>query len=99
MHRSSLPISPETGNVLDYGLSTSEALARPRLHDQLSPDLISFEYAYDNSTVVYLKDLGHNVTWMAAGSSAAQGVRRLSNGTLKAAGEPRQKNSGGMRFR
>ncbi|KAI4859265.1 gamma-glutamyltranspeptidase [Hypoxylon rubiginosum] len=82
-------------HVLDQGLTTAEALAEPRLHDQLSPNQVSFEYAYDNSTVAFLKTLGHNVTWVAPGQSTAQGLRLLPNGTFEAAGEPRQKNSAG----
>ncbi|KAI1764713.1 gamma-glutamyltranspeptidase [Hypoxylon sp. FL1150] len=82
-------------HVLDQGLTTAEALAEPRLHDQLSPNQVSFEYAYDNSTVAYMQSLGHNVTWVAPGQSTAQGLRLLPNGTFEAAGEPRQKNSAG----
>jgi len=84
-------------NVLDgEGLNVAEALRRPRLHDQLTPAVIQFEYTFDNSTVAYLKGLGHNVTWVAPGASSAEGVRVLSNGTFEAAGEPRLKNSGGF---
>ncbi|GAW11728.1 hypothetical protein ANO14919_010780 [Xylariales sp. No.14919] len=83
-------------HVLDQNLTAPEALAQPRLHDQLSPNQVSFEYAYDNSTIAYLQTLGHNVTWVAPGQSTAQGLRLLPNGTFEAAGEPRQKNSGGF---
>lgn len=83
-------------HVLDQNMTAPEALAQPRLHDQLVPNLVSFEYAYDNSTVAYMKSLGHNVTWVAPGSSTAQAVRLLANGTFEAAGEPRQVNSGGF---
>lgn len=83
-------------NVLDRGLGVADALAQPRLHDQLSPSEITFEYSYDNRTVAYLKDLGHNVTWVAPGQSSAQGLRLLPSGIFEAAGEPRQKNSGGF---
>ncbi|KAK6949667.1 hypothetical protein Daesc_009750 [Daldinia eschscholtzii] len=83
-------------HVIDQNFTTAEALAAPRLHDQLSPPQISFEYPYDNSTVAYLKSLGHNVTWVAPGQSTAQGLRLLPNGTFEAAGEPRQINSGGF---
>ncbi|KAL7620136.1 hypothetical protein AAE478_009129 [Parahypoxylon ruwenzoriense] len=83
-------------HVLDQGMTTAEALAEPRLHDQLSPNQVFFEYAYDNSTVAFLKSLGHNVTWVAPGQSTAQGLRLLPNGTFEAAGEPRQHNSGGF---
>lgn len=81
-------------NVLDRGLNVEDALATPRLHDQLSPDRVTFEWAYDNSTVAYMKDLGHNVTWVKPGQSSAQGAR-VVNGIFEAAGEPRMKNSGG----
>jgi gamma-glutamyltranspeptidase / glutathione hydrolase len=82
-------------NVVDRGLSVADSLAEPRLHDQLSPSVVSFEYAYDNGTTAYFESLGHNVTWVAPGQSAVQGARLLSNGIFEAAGEPRQKNSGG----
>lgn len=83
-------------HVVDGGLDVADALAQPRLHDQLSPPQTSFEYAYSNSTVAYLEELGHNVTWVAPGQSASQGLRLMANGIFEAAGEPRQKNSGGF---
>jgi len=76
----------------------AQALAQPRLHDQLIPNQVSFEwppFGYNNQTVAFMKSLGHNVTWIAPGQSTAQGLRRLQNGTFEAAGEPRQSNSGG----
>ncbi|KAG7113427.1 Glutathione hydrolase proenzyme like protein [Verticillium longisporum] len=82
-------------NVLDKGLNIHDALAFPRWHDQLSPDRITFEWAYDHSTVAFLKGLGHNVTYVRPGQSSAQGLRLLTNGTFEASGEPRQSNSGG----
>ena len=82
--------------ILDRNMTTPQALAQPRLHDQLIPAQIAFEYAYDNSTVAYMKELGHNVTWVAPGLSEAHAVRLLQNGTFEAAGEPRQAVSGGF---
>ncbi|KAF7170761.1 hypothetical protein CNMCM5623_003301 [Aspergillus felis] len=82
--------------VIDQGLSAAQALAQPRLHDQLIPNQVSFEYTYDNSTVDFMKSLGHNVTWVAPGQSTAQAIRVLPNGTFDAAGEPRQLDSGGF---
>ncbi|PLB36606.1 uncharacterized protein BDW47DRAFT_118537 [Aspergillus candidus] len=83
-------------HAVDEGMSAAEALAQPRLHDQLIPSEVQFEYSYDNSTVAFMKSLGHNVTWLAPGESSAQAIRRLPNGTFDAAGEPRQLNSGGI---
>ena len=83
-------------HVLDQNMTAPEALAMPRLHDQLVPNQVSFEYAYNNDTVAFMKSRGHNVTWIAPGQSTAQSLRRLGNGTFEAAGEPRQVNSGGF---
>lgn len=81
---------------MDEGLSPKDALSKPRLHDQLLPNQVSFEYTYDNDTVAFMKGRGHNVTWVAPGDSTAQAIRLLENGTFEAAGEPRQANSGGI---
>lgn len=83
-------------HAVDEGLSPKEALARRRLHDQLLPNQVSFEYGYDEGVVASMEEKGHNVTWVAPGDSAAQAVRLLENGTFEAAGEPRQANSGGI---
>lgn len=82
-------------HVIDQGLTAAEALAKPRLHDQLIPNQANFEYTYDNSTVAFMESRGHNVTWVAPGVSTAQAIRVLPNGTFDAAGEPRQLNSAG----
>ncbi|KAF2033750.1 gamma-glutamyltranspeptidase-like protein [Setomelanomma holmii] len=83
-------------HILDGNNTVAEALAQPRIHDQLVPARVEFEYSFDNSTTAFLKGLGANVTWVAPGASTAQGLRRLGNGTFEAAGEPRQSNSGGF---
>lgn len=80
---------------IDEELSAADALARPRLHDQLVPNQVTFEWDYNNDTVASLKGLGHEVTWVAPGQSNAQMIRVLPNGTFDAAGEPRQVNSAG----
>jgi gamma-glutamyltranspeptidase/glutathione hydrolase len=82
-------------HVLDQNMTAPQAIAQPRLHDQLVPNQVSFEYAYDNATTASMASRGLNVTWVAPGQSSAQTIRKLGNGTFEAAGEPRQKNSGG----
>ncbi|KAH0836284.1 Gamma-glutamyltranspeptidase 3 [Fonsecaea pedrosoi] len=83
-------------HVLDQNMTAPQALAQPRLHDQLIPNQVTFEYAYDNETVAFMKSRGHNISFIAPGQSSAQSIRRLPNGTFEAAGEPRQKNSAGL---
>jgi len=82
--------------VLEHGASMADAIAAPRLHDQLMPNQVTFEYTFDNATVASMVEKGHNVTWVRLGVSAVQGIRRRPDGTFEAAGEPRQLNSGGM---
>lgn len=75
-------------------MTTAEALRQPRLHDQLMPNYIMVEYAFDNSTVASLEERGHNITWVRPGLSAVQGIRVIEDGFFEAASEPRQPNSG-----
>ncbi|PGG97595.1 gamma-glutamyltransferase [Polytolypa hystricis UAMH7299] len=82
--------------VLDRGMTGPQALAQPRFHDQLVPDRVTFEFAFENSTVAFMRERGHDVTWVAEGQSTVQAIRVLANGTFEAAGEPRQKNSAGI---
>lgn len=82
-------------HVLDHNKTVLEALQVPRFHDQLIPDECFMEWAYDNGTVAFMESRGHNVTRVGNGLSSMQALRWLGNGTFEAAGEPRQKNSGG----
>lgn len=82
-------------HVLDHNMTVLEALQVPRFHDQLIPDECLMESTYDNGTVAFMEARGHNVTRAGNGLSSMQALRWLSNGTFEAAGEPRQKNSGG----
>ncbi|KAI9365000.1 gamma-glutamyltranspeptidase [Zopfochytrium polystomum] len=84
------------------GMGIQEALAAPRWHDQLSPARTQLEWAasspaipgwrgFSNATAAYLSRLGHNVTFVAPGSSSAQGVQvLLGNGTIVGGTEVRQ---------
>ncbi|TPX11853.1 uncharacterized protein E0L32_007351 [Thyridium curvatum] len=83
-------------NVLERGQPLREAVAAPRLHDQLMPNEAWFEWTYDNGTVADMRARGHNVKWVRLGISAVQGIRRLWDGSFEAVGETRQKNSGGL---
>ncbi|PWN52928.1 gamma-glutamyltranspeptidase [Violaceomyces palustris] len=98
-----------TFGVLHSNFTTDlqTVIDRPRWHDQLQPNLTSFEWAtpsipgfegFDNSTVAYLASLGHNVSWVAPGQSTAQGVQIFKNGTLLAATEIRQLSARGAAY-
>ncbi len=85
-------------------MTSAQSLAQPRMHDQLSPNLVSFEWGselfgiqgYSNETTAFMASLGADVGFIAPGSTTAQALRRLPNGTFEAAGEPRQLNSAGI---
>ncbi|KKA28001.1 hypothetical protein TD95_004852 [Thielaviopsis punctulata] len=83
-------------HVIEHNMTLTEALQRPRQHDQLLPNWVTFEYKFDNGTVDAMRERGHNVTWVREGFSAVQGVRLGEDGVFEPASEPRQKNSGGF---
>lgn len=83
-------------HALEHDMSLTQALAQPRLHDQLMPNHILVEYAMDNSTVGSLVEKGHEIKYVSPKLSAVQGIWRHEDGTFEAAAEPRQKNSGGL---
>lgn len=83
-------------HVLDQGMDCAEAVAAPRFHDQLEPDVLEMELRYDNETVAYMVARGHNVTRVVNESTDVNVVRRLPNGTFEAASEPRQADSAGL---
>ncbi|RDW79988.1 putative gamma-glutamyltranspeptidase 1 [Coleophoma cylindrospora] len=91
-------------HVLDQNMTSAESLRQPRMHDQLSPNDVEFEYGsevygiegYSNETTAYMASLGCTIVFAAVGGTTAQGLRRLPNGTFEAAGEPRQFNSAGF---
>ncbi|PWN37052.1 gamma-glutamyltranspeptidase [Meira miltonrushii] len=91
------------------GIDLQKSIDMPRWHDQLLPATTSFEWqnttsptipnwkGFDNSTVAFLKSVGHNVSWVAPGSSTAQGVYRAKEHQqylYKGAYENRQLSAG-----
>ena len=80
-------------------MTVLEALLAPRFHDQLISSQVFFEYTFDNGTVAFMQEKGHNIRFVETRLSSVQAVRWLANGTFEAAGEPRQKIRVGMLFR
>jgi gamma-glutamyltranspeptidase/glutathione hydrolase len=83
-------------HVIDHGMTLVESVKQPRMHDQLLPAVSTFERSFDMDTVKSMVERGHNISWVGYYQSAVQGVRVLEDGTLEAASEPRQVNSGGL---
>lgn len=77
-------ISQHLWHVLDQNLTSAEALASPRMYDQLYPPQVEFEWTdpahglrgYNNQTTAFIKSIGANVTFVGF-SSAGQAIRRL----------------------
>ncbi|PIG90183.1 gamma glutamyl transpeptidase [Aspergillus arachidicola] len=81
---------------IDQNLGAQEILATPRVHHQLIPNHAIFETTYDNRTVDFLSQLGHEVTWYPPAASMAHLIRVNPDGGFDPAGDPRLKNSGGV---
>ncbi|CAM1509189.1 Fc.00g029280.m01.CDS01 [Cosmosporella sp. VM-42] len=84
-------------HILNDGVDIRWAVNEPRLHDQVIPPLLLVEKRFNVSTVEYLRDRGHNITWVWEGLSAVHGVqlRKEWNGQFRAGNDERQKDSGG----
>ncbi|KAL2185227.1 gamma-glutamyltranspeptidase [Thermothelomyces heterothallicus CBS 203.75] len=82
-------------HVLAQGMGMRDAIAAPRLHHQLTPDVLLVEDGFNPGTVEELAGKGHEVEWMRPGLSAVQGIMKLWDGRFEAVGEPRQVSSGG----
>ena len=81
-------------NVLERGMTMTQALKEPRLHNQLIPAETGFEAGYDAGIISELAKRGHNLTLMPSTLSAVQGIIRRPDGAFDAASETRQKDSG-----
>ncbi|RCI14490.1 hypothetical protein L249_6097 [Ophiocordyceps polyrhachis-furcata BCC 54312] len=82
-------------HLVEHGTSMAEAVRAPRMHDQLIPNVLLLEYAFNNDTADALAARGHNISRVAEGLSAVQGIRIRADGSFEAAAEPRQSNSRG----
>ncbi|KAK4200015.1 gamma-glutamyltransferase [Triangularia verruculosa] len=82
-------------NVLDRGMNLSRAIEEPRFHDQLVPNQVVFESAFDSGRIAFLEGKGH-VSGRLDHGSDLQMVRRHTDGKFEAASETRQQDSGGV---
>ncbi|KAL1918669.1 uncharacterized protein VTP21DRAFT_2691 [Calcarisporiella thermophila] len=86
-------------NVVDLNMTATEAIAYPRLHDQILPAVTLAENSYDQGTADFLASLGHNVT-RTRPLTGAQMVLRVPTTSAEqpgweAAADPRKVGSGG----
>ncbi|KAL7414682.1 gamma-glutamyltransferase 1 [Mrakia frigida] len=90
-------------NVIDFGMTALQALAFPRLHDQIYPLFTTLERdqpelnftGFSDADALALLDRGHNVSFVPVGYSVAAAVKYTEELGWEAAGDPRRVNSGG----
>ncbi|KAI5477164.1 hypothetical protein MNV49_006820 [Pseudohyphozyma bogoriensis] len=83
-------------NVLDYNMGPADALAHPRLHDQLLPNITLLEPSFGAGMGEELTKLGHKIQQIPMATSVGCGIAWSKEKGWEAAGEPRLKNSGGV---
>jgi len=85
-------------HVVEHQSTMADAIAKPRLHDQLMPNVTTLEHAMKEreNVVDGLVERGHDIVWVPPTKSAVQGILKGPNGVFEAAGESRQRNSGGL---
>jgi gamma-glutamyltranspeptidase / glutathione hydrolase len=77
-------------NVVDFGMSVTQAVNAPRVHHQHLPDLIYFENRGLSPEVQgALEALGHTLQERGGVSGDVQAIMVLEDGTLLAHSDPR----------
>ena len=77
-------------NVVDFGMSVSQAVHAPRVHHQHLPDQLYYEnQGLHPSVVETLEALGHTVQQRGGTSGDVQAIMVLPDGTLAARSDPR----------
>jgi len=80
-------------NISEFGLSTFDAVAKPRFHHQWLPDNIFYEKgAFDEETVSKLESMGH-ATKERGSIGKVEAIRVLPDGTLQGVADPRGDDS------
>ncbi|KAH7146463.1 gamma-glutamyltranspeptidase [Dactylonectria macrodidyma] len=76
-------------------MGIEEAVAAPRLHNQLMPNKLLVETSFNGGIAAELRNRGHNVEYMPPGLSIVEGVMQHKSGTFEVGSDPRQRNHGG----
>ncbi|ORX60393.1 gamma-glutamyltranspeptidase [Hesseltinella vesiculosa] len=79
-------------NVLDFDMQLYDAVALPRVHHQLLPNMLAVEDNRDLELLSFLKDRGHEIFELPAKYkvSAVQIIQRMPHGKLVAVSDPRK---------
>lgn len=76
-------------NVIDFGMSATDAVKSPRFHHQWLPDKIVFEEAgFDSLVINELIEMGHNIS-VRNKIGKVEAVKILDNGNLEGAADTR----------
>lgn len=78
--------------MLDYGKDIYTSVATPRVHHQLMPNIAITEHGFDRKLEQALEARNHTVFQLPTEFcvSAVQAVRRLPDGSVEAASDPRK---------
>ena len=76
-------------NVIDHGMTATEAISAPRFHHQWLPDKIRFEEAgFDQAVIDSLKDMGHQINQKGK-LGKVECIYYMPDGMIEGAADPR----------
>ena len=70
-------------NVIDFGLSTEDAVNKPKFHHQWLPDVVFLERGFNEGTSKALEKMGYKIQ-MRGGYSRSEMIKVLPNGKFEA---------------
>jgi gamma-glutamyltranspeptidase/glutathione hydrolase len=79
-------------NIIDFGLSTDDAVNKPKFHHQWLPDVVSVEKGFNENTKQSLEKMGYKI--QARGNySRSEVIKVLPDGTFEAVADNRGDDS------
>lgn len=75
-------------NIIDFNMSTSDAVNRPKFHHQWLPDRIDLENGFNNETQAALQKMGYKINNRGA-YSRTEVIKVLPDGTYEAVADNR----------
>ncbi|XP_077996194.1 glutathione hydrolase 1 proenzyme-like [Glandiceps talaboti] len=66
-------------NILWFGDNVGEGILRPRIHHQLVPNEVGYEYEFNETILEGLREKNHNTSVYARTASVVQGIHRVQD--------------------
>jgi gamma-glutamyltranspeptidase/glutathione hydrolase len=75
-------------DVLDFHLPLTQAVDKPKFHEQWMPDILYVETGFPQQTITELEKMGYHITFRTS-IGAVEAIERMGNGIMEAVADRR----------